>query len=357
MAPFQWLSPSMRIPIEPATALFVLHSFRSLHARNLSTLQCLDHKVPNIWGLTLPLLVLQSQMSTSDAFQASSTFKTLDPFFRHPLISQKFKLCVYSQIVQAILPHGSEFQVYSPAQIIRIDRLHYKALRQIFQIKGPYFHRVISPTDSPCSNEFLLSLAYPVLPSCVPSSLRISDSRLKNLGHILRHPCAPESIIMFNPSFSLRTISSPFLRGAPRAHWPELSLAEAFHRYSVFNTSAPLLWQFLHEFYRFFTIVELKAFAASSMKQWYDTTRFLRVLLLLAENQEQWVLLPPQNEIGNQIWARCCGRVARLEPHIASEKNESQPKPAIEMHQWVNRTRMTFYVGLRSNKTLAPSNL
>ena len=28
----------------------------------------------------------------------------------------------------------------------------------------------------------------------------------------------------------------------------------------------------------------------------------------------------PQNDIGNQFWARCCGRAARLEPHIASEK-------------------------------------
>lgn len=31
--------------------------------------------------------------------------------------------------------------------------------------------------------------------------------------------------------------------------------------------------------------------------------------------------IDPKNEIGYQIWARCRGRVARLEPHIASEKN------------------------------------
>ena len=28
----------------------------------------------------------------------------------------------------------------------------------------------------------------------------------------------------------------------------------------------------------------------------------------------------PENEIGDQIWARCCGRVALTEPHIAAEK-------------------------------------
>ena len=39
--------------------------------------------------------------------------------------------------------------------------------------------------------------------------------------------------------------------------------------------------------------LELKSFAASSMKQWYDTTKFMRVLLPLAENREQRVLLTP----------------------------------------------------------------
>ena len=27
----------------------------------------------------------------------------------------------------------------------------------------------------------------------------------------------------------------------------------------------------------------------------------------------------PENEIGNQIWARCCGRVAQTEPQIAQK--------------------------------------
>ena len=64
--------------------------------------------------------------------------------------SPRRKLQVYSQIVQSILLHG-ESQVYSPAQITGFDSLHYKALRQIFQIKSPY-HRVLDPSDAPCSN-------------------------------------------------------------------------------------------------------------------------------------------------------------------------------------------------------------
>jgi|Cyp1metagenome_2_1107374.scaffolds.fasta_scaffold33645_4 hypothetical protein len=100
--------------------------------------------------------------------------------------------------------------------------------------------------------------------------MRNSDSRIKYLGHILRHPDSAESIIMFNPSHSLRTISSPFRRGAPQAHWPELALAEAAHRVhraTMFHNSPPLLGQFTHSFYQHFTIIELKQFSSVSMKE------------------------------------------------------------------------------------------
>ena len=164
----------------------------------------------------------------------------------------------------------------------------------MFQIKSPYYHWVLSPTDFPCSNEFLLALAYPVLPSCIPSSMRISDSRIKYLGHILRHPDSAESFIMFNPSHPLRTISSPFRRGAWPAHWPELALAEAAHRATIFHNSPPLLGQLTHSFYQHFTIVELKRFSSVSMKHWYNTTRLLYLLIPISENREQWTYLTPK---------------------------------------------------------------
>lgn len=156
--------------------------------------------------------------------RASSAFKTLYPFFRHAI----------PWIVQAILLHGSESQIYSPAQIAKIDSLHYKALRQFlyfFHIKSPYYHRVLQPSDSPCSNNFLLS----ALPSCIYSSMRIFDSRIKYLGHML--PIA-------NPSLTLRTISAPFRRGAPQAHWPELSLAESSRGVQHYRNSPPILDNF-----------------------------------------------------------------------------------------------------------------
>ena len=226
--------------------------------------------------------------------QASQAFKCLDPFFRHTLISPKRKLQVYSQIVQSILLHGSESQIYSPAQSTRLESLHYKALRQIFQIKSPYCHRVLNPTEAPCSNDFLLSLAYPVLPSLVPPSIKISDKRIKYLGHILRHPDSLEHKITFNPSMSLRSINSLFRRGAPRAHWPELALSEATFKLQIFRTNAPNPGEFTHPYYTHFTIAELKSYSSTSMKNWYNTTHQLHTILPVATDRELWLHLTPK---------------------------------------------------------------
>ena len=206
---------------------------------------------------------------------------------------------LFSSMVQN---HWYILQHKSPKLTVYITKLSGKYSRSRAHYTISFF--LLTP-DSPCWNECLLSLSYPVLSTCIASSLRIPDSKLIYLGHILRHPSSPESVLIFNPSYSLRTISSPFRRGAPRVHWPEWSLAEAFHRFTILNTSAPLLGQFNHEFYRFFTVVELKNFSAASMKQWYDTTKYLRVLLPLAENREQRVLLTP-----NTKWATKFGCAA-----------------------------------------------
>ena len=124
--------------------------------------------------------------------------------------------------------------------------------------------------------------------------MRISDPRIRYLGHILRHPGSLESLIIFNNSFSLPTISSPFRRGAPRAHWPELALTEAIHRTTVLSQGASLFGQYPHEFYQFFTTVELKNFSHTSMTNWYDTTHSLKILLPIAENREHWSVLSPK---------------------------------------------------------------
>ena len=141
MAPFQCLSPSTQTPIEPVIAPFVLPSSMSPHQNSLDTplppLTSAKYLGPYITPTSSSVPDVNCRCS-----QASSAFKTLDPFFA-------IKFRVYSQIVQAILLHGSEYQVFTPAPITRIDSLHCKAPRQIFHTKSPNYHHVISPTDSP----------------------------------------------------------------------------------------------------------------------------------------------------------------------------------------------------------------
>ena len=123
--------------------------------------------------------------------------------------------------------------------------------------------------------------------------LRFSHYGITYLGHIIRHPASPEFHMCFNNSLSLRTISSPFRRGAPRAHWPEIAFAESAHGLQR-NINPPVLGFFLHQFFTHFAIVELKTFSAASMKQWYNTTRFVHLLFPVAENREQCKFLTPK---------------------------------------------------------------
>lgn len=90
-----------------------------------------------------PLPLPQFQTSTIAASQASSA-KTLDPsdILLYHLNSNLESTHRSFKFVQSILLHGSKSQIYSPAQIARIDSLHYKALQQIFLVKSPY-HRIL----------------------------------------------------------------------------------------------------------------------------------------------------------------------------------------------------------------------
>ncbi len=122
----------------------------------------------------------------------------------------------------------------------------------------------------------------------LPSQL-ISKNRLKYLGHILRHPTCIEHHLCFNSSLSLRTISSPFRRGAPRTHWPELALAESQYRLSCRrNNSVTSPGDYHHRFHQHFTFPDLKNWTRLSMPYWKNTGRQMHQFLPLAENREYW---------------------------------------------------------------------
>ena len=128
------------------------------------------------------------------------------PVFTHPQIHPKRKLQIYAQIVMAILLHGSESQIYTPAQITKLNSLHYKVLRQILQIKSSYYHRVLDPSSADCSNHFLLQQAFAQVPGLLLPSQLMSKNRLKYVVDILRHPACIEHHLCFNNSPSFRTI-------------------------------------------------------------------------------------------------------------------------------------------------------
>ena len=140
----------------------------------------------------------------------SNVLICLDPFFRHNLSET------------SSLPN---YPVYSPPWL-RVPRCP----KSTHQLKSLFLIPSIRPFDKsfrlkvPTITEFsiplmlLAQMNFYHLPTLLyPPSMRISDRRIQYLGHILRHPDSPESLICFNPSRTLRTISSPFRRGARRA--------------------------------------------------------------------------------------------------------------------------------------------
>ena len=187
---------------------------------------------PDISSLDVPLTPITSAKYLG-SFITPTSPSTPDVNFRCSQASSPSRHSIHSSDILSFLrdlnpgstPKSSN-PSYSTAQNLKSTPLHklQKLIASIIEpfakfskFRVPTKNCVLSPSDSPCSNEFLLSLAYLVLPACIPSSMRISDSRIKY--HILCHPDSAESIIMFNPSHSLRTISSPCRRGAPRAHF------------------------------------------------------------------------------------------------------------------------------------------
>ena len=52
-----------------------------------------------------------------------------------------------------------ESVVPSTSQNRRLDTVHFRVLRQIFNVKSPYYHRVLTFSEEPCSNQYLQNLA------------------------------------------------------------------------------------------------------------------------------------------------------------------------------------------------------
>ena len=149
--------------------------------------------------------------------QASQAAKSLKDFFRHPSISVNRKLLVHNQLVLAILLYGSESQMYSQANLTKLNKLHYQVLRQIFNFKSSYYHKILSPSDQQCSNEYIAGLLYKHAPAILSPSQRIISARISDLGHILRHADTMEHQTVFQLAHAYRRLHRRRV-GHPRLH-------------------------------------------------------------------------------------------------------------------------------------------
>ena len=114
----------------------------------------------------------------------------LAPIFRHSDVSIRRKLLVDAQImmaISAILLYGSSSQRYIPAQLMKLNSVHFKVFRQIFGSKSSFYQRVLEPLEEPCSSEFQMNLVEEHVPHLMVPSPKNISTRISYLRHILRH--------------------------------------------------------------------------------------------------------------------------------------------------------------------------
>ena len=141
----------------------------NLHLIPLSLIVTPLPQLPSEKDLASLFLPLHHQLrrSTFAALRLLRPLKLCPTFPASPYISEVLTPRLRSDCASHP-SHGSESQVYSPAQISKIDSLHFKSLGRFSRLKATIitgYHKVLQPTDSPCSNSFLLSPSYPILPA------------------------------------------------------------------------------------------------------------------------------------------------------------------------------------------------
>ena len=159
-------------------------------------------------GVFLDSTSSNSKKMWSRVPKAITASKLLKPLMAHGSLSPSWKWQVCRSIVQAILMYAMDSVLLTPPQVIRMNAVHYKVMRRIFGFKSSYRHRVLAPTDVPCSNEFLVDTSFRTGRIITPSQL-YSQCRLQLLGHIMRHPESLEYQATFMNSGAYR-----FTRGS-----------------------------------------------------------------------------------------------------------------------------------------------
>ena len=246
-------------------------------------------------GIKLTKEASPAQDSRQRLGKAIAASKLLGPFFRQQALPPKWRYTVYVQIIQAIMLYSGESLSFSASTLKRFDAHHFKILRQIFGFKSSYYHRVIHPSEDPCSNQYLHDHAFSQSIKAPTPSQRLSSQRMKLFGHVLRHPDTPEHQVVFNSVMSHRRLpdysnrAQIFRRGASRVHWVEQCLTQACTRsVMIANNYSPNYRDLASTYYDTPFKPQVKDALGSSLYSWYDTTDAIRQLHPYIQDRQMW---------------------------------------------------------------------
>ena len=179
----------------------------------------------------------------------------------------------------------------SRPQIIKMNAVHFKVMRSIFGFKSSYYHRVIAPTDAPCSNEFLADTSFRTGRVITPSQL-YSQCKLQLLGHLMRHPESLEYQAAFMNSGAYRFTRGSNRTGRPKVHWAVSSLTEATARLEHLQSdAAPAHGDINHSFYQIRSLDQVRISHGSQGIVWMDNTILHRKVRQAAQDRRQWAKL------------------------------------------------------------------
>ena len=223
--------------------------------------------------------------------QAVHASKLLKPLLSHASLPPSWKLTVYRSVVQAILLYAMDSEFLSPAQLTRLNSVHFKSIRRIFKVKSSYYHRVLDPSDADCSNEYLAGLAYRSKRVISPSQI-YSHDRLRLFGHMLRHTDSLEFQAAFMPSGAYRHTIGPNRLGRPRLHWAECCMVESSNRIHYVLSDNPPVHSDIHNSY--FEIPSASSVRTAHSGQslvWMDNTLLYRQSRQFATDRQRWLTL------------------------------------------------------------------
>ena len=222
--------------------------------------------------------------------KAYGASKLLAPFFKNKSLPNDWKVLVYRQVIQSIVLYASESTTMTQAFMNKMDALHFRVLRQIFGYKSTYYHRVLQPTATPASNEWIHSEMHRLAIKAPTLTQLASQRRQKLFGHMFRHPESPEYQACFNNIGMFRRISnSKFRVGAPRIHWPEMAMVEAYSRIQQLGTGYHPHWKdYGHAYFKTPDKTAIYNALGTSVHSFYDSTTLLRIVRPAALDRNFW---------------------------------------------------------------------